>query len=308
MRRLALAAFVLMYLISCRLEMLPLSEFSSNPFTSKKTLSDVVNPDAIEFSAITDVHLGRRNSGISWFTDNYFDFLSTKSYPFLIQLGDFSDNGVIGIEELDFINKAKAASHASHFISVMGNHDRHNVSPLWNNDPEFQIAERYSYGKCLDGRDMLSIYKLDNSKRTIGSLQFQYLEETLKSDNSRYKIFIAHEIVASGGNFDMSLILFGLNVEDQLKLYKLMNKYKVGLILSGHHHIGNIEYHFDEKHGEFNLAAFHQRKTKPFEYESEGYFYDISLDTDSGKLTITPYLAETKEKKSPFTFNLIAND
>ncbi len=304
---------VLLFATACRLEKLPLSDYTTNPFLTKKSLStDVVSQ--VSFSAITDVHFGREKSmsNLKWFEDNYYEFLEEKHYPFIMQLGDFSDDGTFTSGREDpFISTAKEKSgitSSANFINVLGNHDRHNLSPRWNNDENFMIAEAYSYGKTSDGRDLLTIYKLDNTTRTIGIDQFEYLEEALKEDNSEYKIFIAHEIVASGGTLDMSLILFGLNVEDQTKMYKLMNKYKVGLILTGHHHIGNIEYHFDDTHGECNLAAFHQRKTQPFEFESLGYWYDVTLDADSGKVTITPYLAETKEAKTPFIYYLPKNE
>lgn len=303
-----LISAVLLLIASCRLEKLPLSDYTSNPFLTKKSLStDVVSQ--VSFSAITDVHFGRKISNLNWFKENYYEFLEEKKYPFIMQLGDFSDDGTFssGYED-EFISTAKNKSNATAFINVLGNHDRHNLSSRWNNDENFMIAEAYSYGKTADGRDLLTIYKLDNTTRTFGIDQFKYLEEALESDNSEYKIFIAHEIVASGGTFDMSLILFGLNVEDQTKMYKLMNKYKVGLILTGHHHIGNIEYHFDDTHGECNLAAFHQRKTQPFEFESLGYWYDVTLEEASGKLTITPYLAETKEAQTPFIFYLPKNE
>lgn len=299
---------VLLFAVSCRLEKLPLADYTSNPFLTKKSLSTEV-VSQVSFSAITDVHVGRKINNYKRFDQNYFDFLAEKNYPFIIQLGDFTDDGTFGDEAKKLIDDAiDASSSTVSFINVLGNHDRHNLASIWNNDENFMIAEAYSYGKTSDGRDLLTIYKLDNTTRTIGIDQFEYLEEALKEDNSEYKIFIAHEIVASGGTFDMSLILFGLNVEDQTKMYKLMNKYKVGLILTGHHHIGNIEYHFDSTHGECNLAAFHQRKTQPFEFESLGYWYDVTLDADSGKLTITPYLAETKEAQTPFIYYLPKNE
>lgn len=145
---------------------------------------------------------------------------------------------------------------------------------------------RYVYG------EILSIYKLDNSMRILGQQQMVWLEEALREDNAKYKIIITHDNVTTGGVLDQSLFITGVaNIQERNRLYRLMNEYGVGLILSGHHHKGNIQYKMSPKMGELNLAAYHQRKTL-LDFESEGYFYRCSLDVEIGRLTIDGYLAE----------------
>lgn len=297
---------ILFLAVSCRYEPVPMIGTSENPFLDKTVITGYDGSGTIRFSLITDVHFGRNNDGpVRRFDDNYFSFLKTKHYPFAVSLGDITDNGFITDEVIGFADTIK--SLAGYFIECIGNHDMHNPSAKWNSgDPVFTKAAAYSFGDA-DGRPILSIYKLDTSENVIGAVQFAFLEEALKADDAEYKIIVTHSIVTSGGVADMSAVLLGLSIQERNRLYKLMDRYGVGLILSGHYHKGNIAYHMKSIMGEFNCAAYHQRYTKPFEYESEGYWYDVEISIESGVATITPYLAETSDAKTPFIFMLPKN-
>ena len=75
---------------------------------------------------------------------------------------------------------------------------------------------------------------------------------------------------------------------------RLMDEYGVSLILSGHHHKGDIEYHFTKNTGEFNAAAFHRRDSF-LDFESRGYFYLLELNTTENEIRIIQHSSETGE-------------
>ena len=116
------------------------------------------------------------------------------------------------------------------------------------------------------------------------------LEEALRRDPNEYRIFLAHEVVTTGGELDQTAILFGMEAGEAMRLQRLMRSYGVSLIFTGHHHKGNITYRFDG-FSEFNAAALHQRDTAFADFESRGCWYDVEVDTASGVLTLTTYVA-----------------
>lgn len=310
MKRIIFASlFLLVLLSSCTVPYLLPYNFSSNPFLkkvridkdgSKKVISD---GESISFSVITDSHFRRKDS--SWFNDNYYEFLEEKDYPFAINLGDFTDTGVITTSDLEFLGKVKSYTTCDFVTVTMGNHDRHNLSSFWDNGDEgFTSAGCYYYGELQDGTPLLAIYKIDTSADNIGYKQFEHLEEALKKETAVYRIILSHENVSIGNALSPTLVIFGLGSEETNKLYKLMSQYNVSLILSGHNHIGNIAYHLSDTLGELNLAAYHRKVTKPVQIESMGCWYDFTLNTDSGMAVITSYSAETKEKEKSFSFRL----
>ena len=303
MKHILYCILILIAFVSCSYAPYPLASYSGNPFLEKKEIGSYDGSGTIRFSLITDVHFGRDNDGeVHWFNENYYEFLSSQHYPFAISLGDISDSGRMDDSVFSFIHEIKART--GYLIECIGNHDRHNLSSIWDSGDEiFTTASAYSFGKSGE-RPLLSIYKLDTSARVIGELQMMYLEEALASDDAIYRIIITHETISSGGIPDISAVLFGLNIQERNRLYRIMDDYDVGLILTGHYHKGNIEYHMKSTMGEFNAAAFHQRHTKPFEYESEGYWYDVSIDEKTGVVLITPYLAESSKELPSFEFNL----
>ena len=244
------------------------------------------------FVLFADPHLGRDDSGVTQHTEEFYSFLGTKDYAFAVCLGDIVDAGDIYSQEAeDFIEKVGDMTHGN-FIYVLGNHDIHKYTPS-------QWDEHY---KVLvgDGRDVtrmmryscggVSFYKLDNSTRVMGKEQLNMLEEALRRDPNEYRIFLAHEVVTTGGELDQTAILFGMEAGEAMRLQRLMRSYGVSLIFTGHHHKGNITYRFDG-FSEFNAAALHQRDTAFADFESRGCWYDVEVDTALGVLTLTTYVA-----------------
>ncbi len=267
--------------------------FTSNPFLKKTWISeDTITTDTISFSVTTDNHFDRENC--TWYNENYYSFLDSKDYPFAISLGDITDTGVFVDSALEFVEEVKKRTSDKFFTTCVGNHDRHSVDSRWDNgkEVEYETAGCYYYGKTENGDPLLAIYKLDNSYDCITNTEFEYFEEALKKETARYRMIIIHENVSTGNVIGPTLVLFGLSSQETNRLYRIMTENNVGLILSGHNHIGNVEYHLSENLGELNMAAYHRKNNALLNMESPGYFYDFTLNTKTGCVVISGYLAK----------------
>lgn len=308
MRKIFLLTIFCLLFVSCTVPFIEPYSFTYNPFiVNKLDISSESNVDSISFSLVADSHYGRAKS--TFFNDEYYKFLEENRYPFIIHLGDFTDTGVITDSDMEFLYKAQSLTSLNRLYVTLGNHDRHNLDSRWDssNQTMFTSAACYYYGKTEDSRPLLAIYKIDTSADTIGWKQFEHLEKALEKETAVYRIIVSHENVAIGNRLSPTMVIFGLSSDECNKLYALMEKYNVGLILSGHNHMGNIEYHLTDTIGELNLAAFHRKITKPVQYESMGYWYDFTLDAETGEVTINGYLAENGKKDRTFTFFLPKN-
>lgn len=328
MRKIILIILTLVLLASCSAPVFNPFQFTSNPFLEKYWISDetITTGDTISFSVTTDNHFDRADS--TWYNENYYSFLKSKNYPFAISLGDITDTGVFTENALSFAETVKSLTTATNpitkekgfFTTCVGNHDRHSVdSTRWDTEDEkYKTARCYYYGKTTDEktkdeRPLLAIYKLDNSYDCITDRQFRYFEEALKKETARYRMIIIHENVSTGNTPGPTLVLFGLSSAETNRLYRIMSENNVGLILSGHNHIGNVEYHLNDTLGELNMAAYHRKKNAFLNMESPGYFYDFTLNTETGDVVIKGYLAETTKDATAkadktFTFRLPESD
>ena len=245
------------------------------------------------FVMFADPHIGRSDSGVTEHTEEFLRFLDDNpgAFQFAVCLGDLIDNGDIYSNEGEAFIEAVGERTKGNFIYVLGNHDIHSHSGAeW--DEQFHVLVspdkavtrmmRYSYGG-------VSFYKLDNSTRVMGKEQLRWLEDALKKDPNSYRIFLAHEVVTTGGELDQTLFLFGMEAGESMNLYRIMRDNGVSMIFTGHHHKGNITYEFDD-FSEFNAAALHERTTSFSEFESRGYWYTVNINPDTEKLTLTTYV------------------
>ena len=265
--------------------------------TKDKTLNIDTDKNIIQIPFFSDAHVGRNDSGVIESFNEFISFLKDGQYPFLINLGDLVDQSKLSDPAvLKFYTETANHVNGNH-LYVIGNHELHLESSSsfdrffssLNPDRETMRMGRYVYGS-------LSIYMLDNSHGVFGREQLQYLEEALKKDNSKVKIFIAHVNVASGRAPDHSFIITGMSDQREVhRIMRLMENYGVSLLLTGHHHKGNIEYHFTENTGEFNAAALHRRDTI-LDIESKGYFYLLEIKPYEKVIDIIQYSTETGEK------------
>ena len=197
---------------------------------------------------------------------------------------------------MDSYREIANLADGNHIICI-GNHELHG---------ETTEAFDKVYGAFSHGRETvrmgkyvfgdLSIYKMDNSLGIFGRKQLDWIEEALAADKNPYKIVIAHENMATSRTSDQSVVITGMTDQREVHhMMKLMEEHNVQLMLTGHHHKGNIVYRFNDKSTEVNLAAFH-RKESAIDFESDGFFYLLSIDTVSGDIKITSYSSETGEE------------
>ena len=161
-------------------------------------------------------------------------------------------------------------------------------------ESEYGIDSTGSYLISTPDGD-ISIYILDNSLRSFSSRQLSWFEDALMKDDTDFKIVVTHGNIVSGGTFDHSLFLTGMGDEGEVsKFMDICQKGRVSLVLSGHHHKGNILYGDGRGYTEFNAAAYHRTDSV---FESKGWWYTISLDRWKREITIDGYDAESKSKK-----------
>ena len=251
-------------------------------------------PEIIRIPLITDSHVGRNDSGVAEYHDTFISFLENGEYPFIIDLGDLVDQGNFSNPDVVSFYKTTADLVNGNHLYVIGNHELHDetsatfdrfLSAIYPGRENTRMM-RFAFGP-------LSIYQLDNSHGVFGQKQLECLESTLREDVNPYKIFITHVNVSTGRAGDQSFIITGMSDEREVhRIMRLMDEYDVSLVLTGHHHKGDIEYHFTEDTGEFNAAAFHRRDSF-LNYESDGYFYLLELDTLKNEIRIIQYSSET---------------
>ena len=287
-------------------------EDTGGPVPPPPEALSAVEPSRFTFALVTDPHIGRGDSGVTQHTEEFIDFLrSTEDIQFVACLGDIPDNGDIYSKDVEaFINDSRKATATGNFIYVLGNHDKRTHSEAeW--DERFSVLTpdypnptprmmRYSFNG-------VSIYKLDNSSRIFGKEQLSMLEEALRNDPNRYRIFLAHETVATGGELDQSLVVFGSEAGELLRLFRIMDEYNVSILFTGHHHKGNAVYE-GRSFVEFNAAALHERSVF---YESDGYWYTVDIDPVEESIVITAYsitddAARPWRETASYTFPLVA--
>lgn len=312
MRKIVIILFVFIIFTSCRVPEVMMSGYDKNPFLNRIEVH-VDNPTLVFF---TDAHIGRerQKSGIERYDDNFISFIDDGGYQVVISGGDMADNGEMSDDLKNFIDKLQ--DHSDLYLETKGNHDRHtydykgdNLPSIWSNtifqsrihltyadlmESEYGI---YSTGNYLISSPLgdISIYILDTSLRSFSSLQLKWLEEALMKDETDFKIIVSHINIVSGRVFDQTLFLTAFGDEGEVaRFMDICQRGKVSLILTGHHHKGNILYGDGSGYTEFNAASYH---TSDSVFESKGWWYTISIDRESGEITIDGYDAETKEKE-----------
>ena len=283
-----LTLLALLLLSSCTIQLAKdIFDYDENPFLNPQTIAEVHEEGTIRFLAFSDLHINR-SATQSDVTERYEEIINViecgkEEFDFIMNLGDLNDSGDINETHFKkFIDALSASDIPS--VNLLGNHELHKSKDksIWEN---FFRGKEGLYGPvgCYRIGDSLSIYALDNSQRLFTVKQLQYLEEALASDECRYKILIMHENITSGQADDHSSVLMGTaDTIERNRVYRLMAEYGAGLMLCGHHHMGDIKTPHKGFY-ELNLAAAH---TCDSFLESEGYYYTGTLDTATGKLKI----------------------
>jgi len=256
--------------------------YSSNPFLDAKVIPAPAG-DSLKFLLLSDEHIGRTNNGATHNLANLYAFMEAGGFPFAVSLGDLSDDGRRTQEVYDFISGVKGRTTENLFIQCVGNHDRHAESSSYAD-----LLEEQHVSMCRYVCGNLSMYVLDNSMRTFTKQQFTWLEEALKADTSKYKMFFAHENICAGTNLSNTQVMAGFaDVSEMNHLFSLMDKYKVGLILTGHTHSGNEVYDSPSgNYAEYNVCSF--VKTTSI-FEPGDMWYTLEVDMTNGKVVVRGY-------------------
>lgn len=315
-------------LCSCNFPESNFSSFTSNPFLQE--VSTTSSSDVVDVVFFTDTHIGRERNrdDVKRYDDSFYQFLSKGNYPVVISGGDMADDGEVGERVVDFLTQVTKRTEL--YLETIGNHDRHpynyistDVASTWyhsifNADTHSTYAQALIRGVLIDGRkvhttgryiikgeegeSLVSIYILDNSMRCFTSLQLFYLEEALRKDDSVFKLFVAHDNVVSGGRLDQSLFMTGFADEEEVASFmKIVNKYNVSLVLTGHTHKGNYLYGDGSKYTEFNAASYHRTDSV---FESTGFWYTVSFDKRNKTIVIKSFDAETAKEKESWSFHI----
>lgn len=316
MKRIIAILVSILLLSSCVIPEENLSPFSTNPFLEAKA---VVVSDSNEIVFFTDAHIGRERTrdDVTRYDENFFSFLDKGDYPIIVSGGDMADDGGVSPELLSFVSSLSSRS-GSIYIEAIGNHDRHtykykteDVLSFWYNsvfngdtlssyaDAIFSSGAVYSTGRyeleTTSGEKLLSLYCLDNSKRSYTERQLRWLEEALRVDDAPFRIIVSHGNIITGGELDQSLFMTGFGDEGEIaRFLSICDKGKVSLVLSGHHHKGNILYGDGSGYTEFNGSAYHGTDSV---FEGKGWWYTVELDRSEGTITIKGFEAESGEEK-----------
>ncbi|MGB4407143.1 MAG: metallophosphoesterase [Sphaerochaeta sp.] len=246
----------------------------------------------------SDQHFNREDSGV-YYEDNLFlDWVSTyqsehqiddteKHLFRMVSLGDITDNSKAEEFQKFVLLKDKLADQGIATYVVKGNHD---IRPGTNCIADWRTyVGQYSYQAFAYSG--VSFYLLNTAARTLGRIQMQELQEAVKLDDKRPKLFFSHVPL-----YGKPLLLYTVMCDTQERdnLIRLMVDNKVMLFLAGHHHQGDVLYRFRQTTSEFILGAFHGRGSLIEQIRPRWYLLHFS--SEDKKITITRFQVECDRK------------
>ena len=126
--------------------------------------------------------------------------------------------------------------------------------------------------------------------RLVPSDQIEALREAMKENDAKYSLIITHVPLGSKG-LDQSLFEFTIaDINERNAILKVIDENGSALTLSGHHHKGGVLNSWSGSHKEYIFSAFHKRDLMGL--ESPGLYYLVSLDQDSGMVTVKGFLID----------------
>lgn len=280
MRKLALV--ILSFLLaSCDIYFVDdiFSNYRSNPFLVSHEFQ--TEGDTIRFLVFSDAHIGKK--GTVDHSGTIVDLAQRGDFDAVISIGDTIENGDIDDPALiSFFSNL--ASSSTVFIQILGNHELHGGvdSAAWQ-DLFSTLGIHGPVGRYTFS-DQLSLYALDSSKRIFSKRQLDWLEEALEEDDSKYRILLSHVDTTSGEDFDKSLIfvLGQADLQERERLFGMMADHGVGLMLTGHRHIGGgLVTH--RGFYEYNVPALVEEDAFLEDLGSRGEYCIITIDLSSGQ-------------------------
>ncbi|MGI6572303.1 MAG: metallophosphoesterase [Fermentimonas sp.] len=237
-------------------------------FLSFQFVSCESSEENVKFGLITDVHyarcenIGNRNYDQS--DDKVriaMDEFKLHSLDFIIQLGDFKDQGKTREETITFLKEINGVldSYGKPIYHVLGNHDMDNISKkdfLSNITSPSECRGKNYYSFKVRGIKFIVLdanYRLDETDYDSGNYNWEeamipkhemdWLSKELKDGDEPVVVFI-HQLLDTDSN-----IYKGLYVHNAAEVNHLMIQSKrVLAVFQGHHHEGaysiqdNIHY------------------------------------------------------------------
>lgn len=260
----------------------------------------VVIPSSFSLLLTTDQHFIRKDSGVYYETEAFFIWVeeyqnehttsdSDLQLTHMISMGDITENSQV--EEFllfaDFAHRLDSLG-ISTTLALKGNHD---IRPGTNSLADWKThVEKYSpYSYHAFVHKGVSFYLLDTANRTLGRIQMQELQEAVKKDDKRPKLFFSH-MPLYGKPFLPYTVLS--DSQERESLIRLMVENKGLLFLAGHHHQGDILHSFRRTTSEFILGAFHGRNSLIETIKPRWYL--LHFDAENTTITITRYQVESK--------------
>lgn len=316
MKKIVLLLFIPLLFVSCLLPEENNQELKANPFSNPIIVDN--SSDSVSFALISDEHVRKEkyDNKIKRYDGNFYSFLEDNNFPFVLSLGDFSDDGSVSSETIEF--REEILKRTRYLIEALGNHDRHTFKyksedivslidkGILKNDnwkityADYVEQNGYTTG-CYKVGDNLSIYVLDTSRRIPSNKQLKWLKNALKEDNSKYRIAITHTNIISGTEANQTLFFSGFaDIEIANKLLSIFKEGGISLVLTGHTHSADVSIISDD-YQEANLSAYFY-KDSPF--ESEGTFYKGEVNFNEGIFYLTEYRAKNKSIVRTESFKL----
>lgn len=181
-----------------------------------------IDTNDFSFAVFGDTHITKDN--IQYLQEVAKDTLEFD-IDFCIIAGDITDNG----SEIEFENSIQDLQNMQiPFYTTIGNHDLYNKKG-WERWKQYFGPSCYT----INIENYLRIIFLDSAEGLIGKTQFEWLENTLKGNSSRFTIIVTHYPLYD----DFMPYIWRLSsAEERYKIISLTQKYNVDAYFSGHLH------------------------------------------------------------------------
>ena len=297
---LSLVLVLLVVCSSCDLSMLQIldGEKASEDTNTFIISEEYENASSFTMLLTSDQHFNREDSGVYYEEDLFLHWVSTyqSEHPdtdrethltLMVSLGDITDNSKAEEFQKFVLFKNKLAGQGIATYVVKGNHD---IRPGTNCIADWRTyVGQYSYQAfAYKG---VSFYLLNSAARTLGRIQMQELQEAVKLDDKRPKLFFSH-VPLYGKPFMLYTVM--CDTQERDNLIHLMINNKVGLFLAGHHHQGDVLYSFKRTTSEFFVGAFHGRDSLIEQIRPRWYLLHFS--SEDKMITITRFQVESDRR------------
>ncbi len=294
---LLLVLLLLPLLVSCDLSMLQILDGEkASEDTNTFLITDAYeSPSSFTLLLTSDQHFFRKDSGVHYEEKLFHDWIASyqdahpasdreRRLTLMVSLGDITDNSRPDEFQqfVDFEGKLSDEGIATYVVK--GNHD---IRPGTNHLTYWDTyVGQYSYQAF--SHKGVSFYLLNSAARTLGRIQMKELQDALKLDDMRPKLFFSH--VPLYGKATMFYTVMS-DRQERENIISLMVENKVMLFLAGHHHQGDLLHSFRQTTSEFIVGSFHGRDS--LIEQTKARWYLLHFNAVEKMITITRYQVES---------------